>query len=40
MLFKTSTWLIQDINNTLNKKPITVYDDIVIKSVYGNLMIC
>lgn len=40
MLFKTSTWLLQDINNTLNKRQITVYDDVVLKSVYGNMMSC
>lgn len=40
MLFKTSTWLIQDLNNTLNKRQITVYDDVVLKSVYGNMMSC
>lgn len=40
MLFKTSTWLLQDLTNTLNKRQITVYDDIVLKSVYGNMMSC
>lgn len=40
LLFRTATWLLQDVNNNLSKKQITVYDDVVIKSVFGNMMTC
>jgi hypothetical protein len=44
MLFKTSTWNIQDANTAANssssKRQITVYDDLILKSVYGNMMSC
>jgi hypothetical protein len=45
MLFKTSTWIVQEaqqsINlNSSNKRQLIVYDDVVLKSVYGNMLGC
>lgn len=45
LLFKTSMWHIQEAqqNNVLassSKRQLTVYDDIVLKSVYGNMLGC
>ena len=42
MLFKTATWIIIDIANTpgINRKPVSVYDDIVLKNVYNKYLVC
>lgn len=44
MLFKTSTWSVQEaqpsVSASSKKSQLTVYDEVVIKSVYGNLLGC
>ena len=45
MLFKTSTWFVQEAQQNVSlgsssKRQLTVYDDIVLKSVYGNMLGC
>ena len=45
MLFKTSTWIVQEPQQTINlnssnKRHLVVYDDVVLKSVNGNMRGC
>lgn len=39
-LLTTSTWLLTDRSNNILKKAITVYDDVVFKSVYSTYLVC
>ena len=36
----TSTWVLTDSNNSLMKKPLSVYDDVVLRSVYSTFLFC